>query len=1188
MSGVCLLPKAKQIHENISNWGWSVETEEDRKEAIERKFGRVKWLLRSTGLYNENFDDFGLASKIFFVLREIVVIGLCAYSAITILALLVLDDVYDEKTPQEFLMCDWAWQSLFSIIFLVYWQHRGYIKQLFETVHWPTTSRQHASTRRVINLTLLFCFFIVIFMFFWVFVYIFLWFTNRLDDVRVDVERFSLLGHPIIYMFFGSYLFYIYNALLTFYIIVSVVVYHELKNFNEDLMELGKDKTKEMEEEILKMYIRHTKLTDIVRSVDNFFEVYTFVLIGLNIPLSVFTLLNTLASTKSLLDFSVNLPALGFCFLELAGLTVVPAKLHAEIHRVEGLIYGNAHIWHPYNEKVYLVAGTFVSHIKQSNLGISLMLRQMAQLHAERILMIALGNPFETPEEQKKAISIKFTWTLRLLKSTLIYYGVKKPGVKNGIIYYFRVLLAYFFVITGLYNFGFQVSNLIKRWGSESYVSQVVMLSWSAQCILSMIFLLYWQYCGYIAEILKRVHIPNMSKEYTKTRRSIHRTMIFSLGVFLFAIIFFLIISVVHHYQLGDVSVFNLSDFNFFGSPKLLPLFMILSIHSFFVWNICITFYIIISSVILFELTEFNKSLREVGSDTKGSEELGDQLLSLFVAHIDLAKMVRSVDNAFEVYSFVMVGANIPTMIFSLLMVLKAVSKSWVVVTLALPGVFFTVIELIGLTAVPAKLHDAIRKVESIVYSNTDIWCPYNERVYTIASAFVAHVKQTNLGISLWGFAIVSKPLILTMNIDGSSAGYSTHIARCVNIELTSESNNNSSNNAVLTEVTVKEGPEVNEFPLNIELYKVKKLLIFFRCAFFVGIPRATIIINQIIWLVIMVIQSAGAISMAYMTSFAKLDNKTLVFTLSRSFQVIQFIITMIAMLYWQKTGRFKNYTTLLHAAQQSAGCIKYKKHLSRIICYLYGVVAIMIGFFAMFELIVIFEIDVDIFNQQVIKLFRTYKVLIILHFITVVYSSICTSVCMFLYCIFTYGSVLEIRYFNERLGNIGKNGRDSMVNEMITLIGDHAKLSEAIRNLDSMCEIFVFVMIASTIPITVFTVLQLLSTKGLPLINLLITLPMLFFCVALLTALTAIPAALHKELDRSKHYLYINTNVWEVCNKEIFHVANSLVGHLSQPDLGISVWGFAIVSKPLILTTISVMVTCMAFLLELRKQPQI
>uniref|UniRef100_A0AC34R8X9 Uncharacterized protein n=1 Tax=Panagrolaimus sp. JU765 TaxID=591449 RepID=A0AC34R8X9_9BILA len=66
----------------------------------------------------------------------------------------------------------------------------------------------------------------------------------------------------------------------------------------------------------------------------------------------------------------------------------------------------------------------------------------------------------------------------------------------------------------------------------------------------------------------------------------------------------------------------------------------------------------------------------------------------------------------------------------------------------------------------------------------------------------------------------------------------------------------------------------------------------------------------------------------------------------------------------------------------------------------------------------------------------------------------VCTSVAMFLYCIFTYGSVLEIRYFNERLQNIGKDGEGTILEELMKLINDHAKLSEAIRKLDSMCEV--------------------------------------------------------------------------------------------------------------------------------------
>ena len=197
-----------------------------------------------------------------------------------------------------------------------------------------------------------------------------------------------------------------------------------------------------------------------------------------------------------------------------------------------------------------------------------------------------------------------------------------------------------------------------------------------------------------------------------------------------------------------------------------------------------------------------------------------------------------------------------------------------------------------------------------------------------------------------------------------------------------------------------------------------------------------------------------GTVYVGYKTSFHALDNKALVFSLARFFQVFQFLITMVAMLYWQRTGRFKAYVSLLHIPQKSAGCIKYKKNLSTIICYLYGIVAITIGFFTLFGLILVLEIDVDIFNPEVIKFFRTYKPLVFVYFIITVYASICTSVCMFLYCIFTYGGVLEVKYFNERLEDIGKKEKSPMVDDMIKLIGDHAKLSEAIRNLDSMCEV--------------------------------------------------------------------------------------------------------------------------------------
>ncbi|GMR35356.1 hypothetical protein PMAYCL1PPCAC_05551, partial [Pristionchus mayeri] len=41
-------------------------------------------------------------------------------------------------------------------------------------------------------------------------------------------------------------------------------------------------------------------------------------------------------------------------------------------------------------------------------------------------------------------------------------------------------------------------------------------------------------------------------------------------------------------------------------------------------------------------------------------------------------------------------------------------------------------------------------------------WIPYGQKVHTAAVVFSSHLEQEDLGVTIWGFAILSKPLILT------------------------------------------------------------------------------------------------------------------------------------------------------------------------------------------------------------------------------------------------------------------------------------------------------------------------------------------------------------------------------------------------------------------------------------------
>ncbi|TKR89336.1 hypothetical protein L596_013458 [Steinernema carpocapsae] len=163
--------------------------------------------------------------------------------------------------------------------------------------------------------------------------------------------------------------------------------------------------------------------------------------------------------------------------------------------------------------------------------------------------------------------------------------------------------------------------------------------------------------------------------------------------------------------------------------------------------------------MIYFESEYFNRQLATVG---KNGRETGEELLEFYLKHCQLADVIYQLDRTFKVYTFAMIGSNIPTTIFSLLAFCFNLRVSWYSALFTVPSVVICIITLIGLTAVPAKLHSSITKIEKILYANKRIWSPYCEKTYQIAQVFITHVNQTDLGVSVWGFAVVSKPLILT------------------------------------------------------------------------------------------------------------------------------------------------------------------------------------------------------------------------------------------------------------------------------------------------------------------------------------------------------------------------------------------------------------------------------------------
>uniref|UniRef100_A0A914QLU1 Uncharacterized protein n=1 Tax=Panagrolaimus davidi TaxID=227884 RepID=A0A914QLU1_9BILA len=236
-----ILPIAKKIHSSLQEWGWMNENDEnfegDKAELVKKKFKHVKVFLYLTGLYYSE-EPKTLVGKGFQLLKEAIAIVSVSSVAISKLYNLITTKKYDEETLPQICLLNYLWQSLFSIMFLIYWQRRGYLQTLFAEVCWPNISEKYSKSRREINCTVIGCCIALLFTFVFPIAMILLFGFKKIEGIRSDPQEFTLFGSPVLFSIFAIYAGLCFHIILFFYIIVSKTVYYELKAFNEELIKV--------------------------------------------------------------------------------------------------------------------------------------------------------------------------------------------------------------------------------------------------------------------------------------------------------------------------------------------------------------------------------------------------------------------------------------------------------------------------------------------------------------------------------------------------------------------------------------------------------------------------------------------------------------------------------------------------------------------------------------------------------------------------------------------------------------------------------------------------------------------------------------------------------------------------------------------------------------------------------------
>uniref|UniRef100_A0A915D4V3 Gustatory receptor n=1 Tax=Ditylenchus dipsaci TaxID=166011 RepID=A0A915D4V3_9BILA len=138
---------------------------------------------------------------------------------------------------------------------------------------------------------------------------------------------------------------------------------------------------------------------------------------------------------------------------------------------------------------------------------------------------------------------------------------------------------------------------------------------------------------------------------------------------------------------------------------------------------------------------------------------LSDRLLTAFHEHNQIADEIKQLDSIFRVYTFVMLTLDSTVTIFGVLLLLRR--ENWIDFAFTAHDVACCFYHLFGLCLIPAQIYNEYRSVQQKLWRQEQVWLDYNLRVYQIAKMFVENAANSNIGITLWGITVITKPLIL-------------------------------------------------------------------------------------------------------------------------------------------------------------------------------------------------------------------------------------------------------------------------------------------------------------------------------------------------------------------------------------------------------------------------------------------
>ncbi|GMS94411.1 hypothetical protein PENTCL1PPCAC_16586, partial [Pristionchus entomophagus] len=369
---------------------------------------------------------------------------------------------------------------------------------------------------------------------------------------------------------------------------------------------------------------------------------------------------------------------------------------------------------------------------------------------------------------------------------------------------------------------------------------------------------------------------------------------------------------------------------------------------------------------------------------------------------------------------------------------------------------------------------------------------------------------------------------------------------------------------------------------------------LFFRICYFCLMLGVNFYRNRCAWkcvLSIIIVTVASTLNVyfigyvAYLCLSQKFEAERVATSISVGTWVLQATLSTLFLAFWQSTGQSCKLLRLLYEANKGEGVHHHRKSLVAIVRIFYVVLALTVCYYVVLIVANQVEYRVGYMDNEIPMIFGDRRLFIIAQ-LSILYCILCWGVALFIFSLLIHATHYEFDYFNQQVRSITCNYEyqtdETLCDYLIKLMKVHNNLTECVKRLDQMFNRYVFVMITTIIPTSMFSLFNIVHKPDRPFsIPLFISFLLVIYCGFSFYTLVNAPSKLHNTIYNTKSALCANTHVWFPYRPNVYHSALAFVCHLDQTNLGVSIWGFAVVSKPLVLTTLSVMVTCLALFLQ-------